>query len=195
MPIYVFDCPPELRRVNCVDRVVCETSFLCGAVHPNGQPIIDQRSGRQALIPDSAATWRWLIGMPLPFPPGVAFKCHILSNELYPRQNKPRIVCRSIAAAATSQQDVSGGMPTGEPHTNQQVLTQPPRPAPEGQKRQGVPEYEPIDASALPGLSDVMFGENGGDAGTFADVGTDNSEEIRQLRRPPGPRPVEQPKK
>ncbi len=194
MPIYVFDCPPEQCRAGCVDRVVVETQFLAQARDKQGQVVIDRRTNQPALVPDKRATWNWLAqNLSYPLPPGANFKCMILSMEMH-QERKPWVVNRSVAPVATDQRHVGGGAPVGEPFATRQTITQPPQAGRKGQKREGAPEYEPIDQSGLPAVGDQMFGDSSGDAGTFSDVGIDDQEQVRELRRPPGPRPPEPPK-
>lgn len=134
-----------------------------------------------AVVPDAAATWTWMMGLQLPFPPGVAFDC-MVTNSAQSADNRPTVYCvqmsppaveRSYVNAPTMQPVGNPGAPSSLPVANQ------PRTVPAG-------AYEEIPHAALPGADAMMDMDPAG--GTYTDVTLDGKEVQRDVMSPYAPR-------
>ena len=187
---YFFKCPDGREVAGCVERICCYSPFIAPRRHPNGQPLVDQRTGQPAAGPDAQKTWNWLIQQGYPFPQGIPFEC-IITNPAQKAERAPYIYCVQYTLPSATRAPIQA--PYADPVGNRGSAPPPmagPAPAP-GERRYNPGTYEALPDVALASNSDPMIGEIDGAGGTFTDIDGQGNEVQRQMVQPAGV-PVQQ---
>ncbi len=187
---YFFKCPDGREMAGCVERLCCYSPFIAPRRHPNGQPMVDQRSGQPIIGPDAQKTWNWLVQQGYPLPQGVSFEC-IITNPAQKAERSPYIYCVQYTIAQATRAPIQA--PYADPVGNRGNAPPPmagPAPIP-GVRTPNSGTYETLPDGALPSNSDPMLGEIDGAGGTFTDIDAQGNEIPRQMVQAAGV-PVQQ---